>query len=147
MGLTVVRVVMVNKFVSFLIVYAAIIIPLLVLVLVICFQSIRSAACTVLRVIARPLLLIAVVALVYDGTRTLAGGSGLVLTPLAEHWQAFHPQSLAGFKALLVRMHPMAWEAGGQRLVRLPAWIVAGALGLLLAWIGRKRRSPNVYIN
>ncbi len=138
---------MLGNIVSFLIVHAVAIIPLILFVLILFFHPVRVAVCAVLRVIARPLLLIAVVALVYDGTRTLAGGSGLVLTPMAEHWQALHPQSLAGFKALLGRLHPLAWELGGQRLVRLPAWAVVGVLGLGLAWIGRKRHTPNVYIN
>ena len=138
---------MVGKIVSLSIEYVAFIIPLIIVVFVLFSQAARVAVCALLRVVARPLLLIAVVALVYDGTRTLAGGSGLVLTPLAEHWQALHPQSLAGFKALLAKVHPLAWEVGGQRLIRLPAWLVAGALGLVLAGIGRKRRSPNVFVN
>ena len=138
---------MVGKIVSFLIVHAAIIIPLIVLALLFFFRPLRAAACTVLRVVARPLLLVAVVALVYDGTRTLAGGSGFVITSLAEHWQSLHPASLAAFKTALSQLHPAAWESGGQRLVRLPAWAVAGGMGLLLAWIGRKRRALNVYVN
>ena len=124
---------MVGKIVSFLIVHAAIIIPLVVLVLLVLFATVRAAACTVLRIVARPLLLIAVVALVYDGTRTLAGGSGFVITSLADHWKALHPASLQAFQAALSQLHPMAWESGGQRLVRLPAWVVAGGVGLLLA--------------
>ena len=138
---------MVSKIVSFLIVHAAIIIPLVVFLLVCAFASVRAAARTVLRIVARPLLLVAVVALVYDGTRTLAGGSGFVITSLAEHWQSLHPASLLAFKGALSQLHPMAWDAGGQRLVRLPAWVVAGGTGLLLAWIGRKRRALNVYVN
>ena len=138
---------MVGKFVSFLIVYAAIIIPLVVLVLVCLFAPIRAAARTVMRLVARPLLLIAVVALVYDGTRTLAGGSGFVITSLADHWQSLHPASLQAFKAALSQLHPVAWDAAGQRLVKLPAWVVAGGAGMLLAWIGRKRRALNVYVN
>ena len=138
---------MVSKIASLLIGHLVFIIPLIVITLAVFSQTARTAMCAVLRVVARPLLLIAVVALVYDGTRTLASGSGLVLTPLAEHWQTFHPQSLAGFKALLARLHPLAWDLGGQRLIRLPAWLVAGVLGLVLAGIGRKRRSPNVFVN
>ncbi len=138
---------MVGKIVSFVIEHLIIIIPLVILSFVVFSHAARVAVCALLRIVARPLLLIAVVALVYDGTRTLAGGSGLILTPLAEHWQALHPQSLAGFKAVLAKLHPLAWELGGQRLIRLPAWFVVGAIGFVLAWIGRKRHTPNVYIN
>ncbi len=136
-----------SNIVSFLIVHAAIIIPLVLAVLLIISRPVRLAACTVLRVIARPLLLLAVVALVYDGTRTLAGGSGMVITSLAEHWQGLHPASLQALKTLLNGLHPALWDAGGQRIVKLPAWVVAGAIGLTLAWIGRKRRQLNVFVN
>lgn len=136
-----------SNIVSFLIVHAAIIIPLVLAVLLIISRPVRLATCTVLRVIARPLLLLAVVALVYDGTRTLAGGSGLVITSLSDHWQSLHPASLQAFKTLLNGLHPSLWDAGGQRIVKMPAWAVAGVIGLTLAWIGRKRRQLNVYVN
>ncbi len=138
---------MASKIVSYLIVHAAIIIPLVFAVLLIIFRSVRTVTCTALRVVARPLLLLAVVALVYDGTRTLAGGSGFVITSLADHWQGLHPASLQALKSILNGLHPSLWDAGGQRIVKLPAWVVAGVAGLVLAWIGRKRRQLNVYVN
>ena len=105
-------------------------------------------AAALLRFIARPLLLVAVVALVYDGTRTLAGGSGLVVTSLAEHWQSFFPSSLEMLRGLVTkRVHPVLWDGGMVRVLHLPSWLVIGVIGLLLAWIGRKRHRVNVYIN
>ena len=138
---------MIGKGINFLIVHAAIIIPLILLIFIILFRPVRTAACTVLRVIARPLLLAAVVALVYDGTRTIAGGSGLVITSFADHWEGFHPASLQAVKTMLSQIHPKAWDPGMLRLLKLPAWIVTGVAGLCLGYIGRKRRQLNVYVN
>lgn len=133
--------------VNFLIVHWAIITPIVILLLLVFFKSARSGATFMLRLIARPLLLAAVIAMVYDGTRTLASGSGLVFTSLAEHWQLSHPPSLAALKTSLSKLHPMAWEPGALTILKLPTWVVIGTLGLILAWIGRKRPQPKVYVN
>lgn len=138
---------MIGQAVNFLILHAAVVIPVVLVVLLVLFRSVRAVAAGVLRGVARLLLLMAVLALVYDGTRTLAGGSGLVITSLVDHWQALHPASLAAIKVMLTQMHPSAWEEGALRVARLPAWVVAGVLGLTLAWIGRKRRQINVFVN
>ena len=138
---------MIGNIVNFLIMHATIVIPVVLLVLLVVFRSVRAVAAGFLRAIARLLLLVAVLALVYDGTRTLAGGSGIVITSLLDHWQSFHPTSLATGKAILTQLHPAAWEQGALRVGKLPAWIVLGGLGLLLAWIGRKRRQVNVFVN
>lgn len=139
---------MIGQAVNFLIVHSAIIIPLIILVGLVVSATVRSVAFAVLRMIARPLLLLAVVALVYDGTRTLAGSSGFIVTSLAEHWQSFWPRGLETLKELLSRkVHPIAWDPGVRWLLALPAWLVTGFVGLLLAYIGRKRQKPRIYIN
>ena len=139
---------MLDQIVNFFLVHAAVVLPLAVMVALIVSSTARAGLMALLRVIARPLLIAAVVALAYDGTRTLAGGSGLVITPLAEHWASFAPKSLETVKALVVaKVHPVAWEAGVQRLLLLPAWLVAGCLGFLLAWLGRRRKPVNIFIN
>ena len=139
---------MIGRGVEFLLMHALVIVPLVLLVLIVWLPSARIAASFLLRVLTRPLLLLAVVALVYDGTRTLAGGSGLVFTPFLEHWQQFAPRSVANLQAFVNRtIYPGAWEAVVVQFVRLPAWLLAGGLGLLLAWIGRKRHRPDVFVN
>lgn len=138
---------MIGSAVNFLILHATIVIPVVLVVLLILSKSMRAGAATGARVVARLCLIGAVLALVYDGTLTMAGGSGLVVTSLADHWQAFHPTSLAALKNVLNQLHPKMWDQAGLRLVKLPAWVVVGGLGFLLAWIGRKRRPVNVYIN
>lgn len=138
---------MIGGIINFLIVYSWIIIPVVVVVALFLSRAARAGGATVLRLIARPLLLLAVVALVYDGTSTIAGGSGLVVTSLADHWKGFHAPSLLALQAMVNKLHPLAWESGALRLLKLPAWAVIGAIGLLLAAIGRKRRRVNVYVN
>jgi hypothetical protein len=139
---------MLDKIVNFLLVNAAIVLPLAVLLALALSPTARRGFQALLRIIARPLLIAAVVALAYDGTRTLAGGSGMVVTSLAEHWQNFSPSTLEATKALLAaKVHPMAWEMAVAPVLRLPAWLVAGVLGLLLAWLGRRRKEAEVFIN
>lgn len=139
---------MLAKMVDFVIVHATIIGPTLLLLLLIWSRSFRTGVAFLLRTVARPMLLIAVVALVYDGTRTLAGGSGFVVTSLVEHWQGFAPHSLEALRTMVTRtVHPQVWESAVLRLLKLPAWLVVGAIGMFLAWIGRKRHHVNVFIN
>lgn len=139
---------MFGKVVDFLIVHATIIGPTVVLLLLIWSRTFRTGVAFLLRAVARPLLLIAVVALVYDGTRTLAGGSGFVVTSLIEHWQGFAPHSLEALRVIVTRtVHPQVWDGAVLRLLKLPAWLVVGAIGMFLAWLGRKRRHVNVFIN
>ena len=127
--------------------WMAVAVLLAVAVLVLSARA-RQAAFVALRVLAHPLLLLAVVALVYDGTRTLAGGAGLIVTSLAEHWQALAPASLEASKAFVARrLIPALWDPVVMSALRLPAWLVLGGLGLAFAYIGRRRRAVNVFAN
>jgi hypothetical protein len=108
----------------------------------------RSAFAVALRLASRPLLLAAVIALVYDGTRTLAGNSGLITTSLADHWQSLAPASFEATRLTISqRMHPWLWDSALLPLLRLPAWLVLGCLGLALSYIGRRRQGVNVFAN
>ena len=139
---------MLDKIVNFFLVNAVIVMPLAVLLAIAVSSTARSGFQVLLRFLARPLLIAAVVALAYDGTRTLAGGSGLVITSLGEHWVHFFPASYATAKAVLAaKVHPSAWETAIAPVLRLPAWLVAGILGVLLAWLGRRRKEVAIYIN
>lgn len=139
---------MLDKVANFFLVHAAIVLPAAVVLALIVSSTARTGVMALLRFIARPLLIAAVVALAYDGTRTLAGGSGLVITSLAEHWTSFAPKSLEAAKTLVVaKLHPALWDGVVQRLILLPAWLVVGCLGFLLAWFGRRRKQVEVFIN
>ena len=78
-----------------------------------------------LRIIGVWLLLVAMVAAVVDATKSLAGGGTWVVTPMGEQWKALNAQSLDAAKA----------------------WVVFGILGVLLYWLGQKRKPVEVFIN
>lgn len=139
---------MLDKVINFFLVNAVVVLPLAILFALVVSSTARSGFKTLLRILARALLIAAVVALAYDGTRTLAGGSGLVITSLAEHWRHLSPATFEAAKALsAAKVHPAAWELVVAPILRLPAWLVAGAMGLLLTWLGQRRKDVAIFIN
>ena len=99
------------------------------------------------RFLAGVLLLVAVIAAVYDGTRSLAAGA-LVSTPLAEHWSKIAPGLLSATQNAVSRAtHPLVWELGMGKLLLVPTWALFAVLGLLFAFAGRRRRRINVFVN
>jgi hypothetical protein len=108
----------------------------------------RDAARTGMRVLAYPLMLLAAVALIYDGTRTASGDAGLVVTSLAEHWKAIAPANFEAIKALVTRRGPAwLWDSIVLSVLQLPGWLALGGLGLALSYAGRRRRAANVFAN
>ncbi len=139
---------MLDKIANFFLVHAAIVLPLAVVFALLVSSTARGGFLTLLRFVARPILIAAVIALVYDGTRTLAGGSGFVVTSLGTHWTRLAPQSLEATKNLLsAKVHPSAWDVVVQPVLHLPGWLVLATLGLLLAWLGRRRKQVPIFIN
>lgn len=79
------------------------------------------------------------VALVLDGTRSIAS-SALILTPLGTAWATISPASLARLQALAEQMLPGGlWSTIGGPLLGAPLCAVLAALGLLLMLLGRRR--------
>lgn len=108
----------------------------------------RAVAMAMLRIAARILLVVALVALVSDGTRTLATDGGLVFTSFIEHWTDLAPASLETVKRTLsLKVHPAVWDSILARLFALPAWLVLGGAAIILSYAARKRRRLNVYAN
>jgi len=102
----------------------------------------------ILRLLGMWLMLLAVVALVYDGTRMLADGSGVVFTSLGEHWYAIDPASLNAAQAAVQRhVSPVLWDPVITTILLLPAWIVIGGLGALFYLLGYRRKKLDVFTN
>jgi hypothetical protein len=100
-----------------------------------------------IRFLASVLLLTAVIAAVYDGTRTTVADR-LVTTSTGEHWARLAPNSLKSAQGFVQRItHPLVWETGVRPLLALPAWALLGGLGFLLAYLARRRRRVNVFAN
>lgn len=99
------------------------------------------------RLLAAPLLIIAVLALVADGTR-IVSGAGVAFTTTLDYWTRMAPQSLAGAKAATLKAsHAAIWDYGVQSVLRLPAFALFGSIGCLLAFAGRRRRKVNIFAN
>ena len=99
------------------------------------------------RFLASFLFLVAVIFAVYDGTVSQASGR-IAFASIQDTWSAVSPTSLKSAQTSVQRnSHPLVWNWGIARVLQLPAWAVFGALGLLLAYAGRRRRGINIYAN
>jgi hypothetical protein len=91
----------------------------------------------------------ALVALVVDATKTIAG-SALTVTPLRQTWTTLGPASLEAFRTFIeqkVEIHVghWLWDPAIQWILALPTWAVLGVVGGWLAYMGRKRRTTPVF--
>ena len=102
-----------------------------------------------LRVLGVWSLLLAMVVLTIDGTKSLASSEGQwIATPLGEHWFKLDAASLNAAQAAIERyVSPTLWDPVIVSFLQVPSWIIFGVLGLALYWCGRKRRRLNVYDN
>jgi hypothetical protein len=99
------------------------------------------------RFLAAVFLLIAVLATVYDGTRSMAANK-LVTASLLEHWSTLAPTLLNTAQGAVKRStHPLVWDAGLGKLLLLPASAVFCVGGVAFAYAGRRRRRVNVFAN
>ena len=102
-----------------------------------------------LRFLAGVLLLVAVIAAIYDGTKALESGGAInTMTSLGEQWSKVAPTSHKNAQGYVKRYtHPLIWDGLIQRLLLLPTWVAFGSLGLVAAYAGRRRRRVNVFAN
>jgi hypothetical protein len=87
------------------------------------------------------LLALALILLIIDGTKSL-GANAFVWTPLGELWMQIHAPSLEGFLAFIAsRFFDVVLKPAVDFILTLPAWVVFGVPGILLAIMGRSRKS------
>ncbi len=99
------------------------------------------------RLLAGLLLLVALIALTSDVTRALQG-AGVSATSVAAHWKSLSPLGLAAAQIAIAKAsHALVWDQIVARVIALPAWLLFGALGMALAWIGRRRRGVDIFAN
>ena len=80
------------------------------------------------------------VALVRDGTKSIAGNA-LFATKLGEDWNNIHSNSLDALKALVERYAgAQAWELVSLYVLGAPTWLVLGIIGSIFILIGRKKK-------
>jgi hypothetical protein len=86
------------------------------------------------------LLAAAFAALVVDGTRSIAGG-GLSLAPLGQTLLWLMPSKFAVIEAAARHiLPPLLWNPVMVRVLKMPTWVVAGILGIILMVFTQKRR-------
>jgi hypothetical protein len=91
----------------------------------------------------------ALVALVIDATRTIASSS-LTMTPLGLAWANLSQSSLMSAQEFVQQrveayIGHWLWDPVIQSILLLPSWVVLGAAGFLLTWLGRPRRLTPAY--
>lgn len=97
----------------------------------------------VLRLAGFLMIAVGFVALVIDGTRSIAGQK-LILTTGAETWRAIHADSLAQVeKALAARHMDWLWDPVLLWALAVPTAVTGLLLGSLLMLAGR-RREPGI---
>jgi hypothetical protein len=80
------------------------------------------------------------VALVIDGTRSIAAGA-LLITPARESWGAASPDTLERTRELAASIGvPGLADPGLTTVLAQPTFVVLGVLGVLLMLIGRRPR-------
>jgi hypothetical protein len=80
----------------------------------------------------------AVVMAVIDATRSIAA-DGWVMTPLAESWRAFSPDTLAAAEEFTRdAMLPELWDPVAVTVLSAPGFAVFAVLALLFYAIGRR---------
>jgi hypothetical protein len=99
------------------------------------------------RFLASFLLIVAIILAVSDATRLSDDPQGKAVT-VQQTWSAISPASLNGTQTAVQRYtHPVVWQWGMLKVLQLPAWTLFGFMGLVLAYLGRRRRRVNVYAN
>ena len=102
----------------------------------------------VLRTLGVWLLLLAMVAAVVDATKSLAGGGAWVVTPMGEQWRQLAPEMLQASRQWIINTAGgWLWDPVILSILAAPTWVVFGILGVLLYWLGQKRKPVEVFIN
>ncbi|MGI9408257.1 MAG: hypothetical protein ACR2O4_17910 [Hyphomicrobiaceae bacterium] len=102
----------------------------------------------IFRILASWFLIVGIIALVYDGIKSLGNEGDVVITALGKHWFQLHPTSLNGLQAGVERYVAIwLWDPVLIAVLQSPTWIVSFVLALFFYWIGRKRRRTNIYAN
>jgi hypothetical protein len=67
---------------------------------------------------------------------------------MGEQWRALSPETLEDVKTWLqTSVSPVLWDPVMTTILHAPTWVVFGILGVLLYWLGQKRKPVEVFIN
>lgn len=103
---------------------------------------------TALRFLATLMFLIATLALLSDVTPTLYDQASFKATTIEEHWNMLSPKTLSNFKETSsTHLSQNFFERFEKIFFKLPTFFVFGLLGLLMAFLGRRRHKIKIFIN
>jgi len=98
----------------------------------------------IFRVLGYGLLAVSIIAGISDASSSIAL-SEVHLAPLGQVWSELSPQSFEAVGAYLTaHVHPALWGSLGETVLTWPVWAVLAPTGLLLLWLGAKRRRRRV---
>lgn len=101
----------------------------------------------IIRMIGVWFLLAAVITMVIDATKSLAINE-MVITSLGQQWYEIHKISIeAAQKAIEMHIHPLVWDPFMTALLLWPSWALFALFGVILLWLGRKRKRTQVFSN
>jgi hypothetical protein len=95
-----------------------------------------------LRMLGYVFLCVALAAAAYDGARMVADKGALAFTSVLDHWTMWHPASLEWARAAVEGINAYLWSPLLMTVLMLPAWAVAGGLGIALYLAGYRRPRP-----
>ena len=69
-------------------------------------------------------------------------------TSIYRHWSELAPQTLAAAqKTVQTRTHRYVWDPVIRTVLAIPAFVMFGALAVLLLYFGRPRRRVEIFVN
>ena len=92
-------------------------------------------------------LLLATLSLIHDGGLTLTRHKGILVTPIGQHWFDASPSSLDAAEKAVSHISPWIWNNIIVTVLLYPGWIVFGLIGVVICYLGRKRKRINIYAN
>lgn len=93
-----------------------------------------------LRFLGLILLAGAFILVIYDGTKSIAGNS-VALTDIRALWELINPASLAKLKPLIAPYAGgLLWDPITVAVLAAPAWSLLGVAGILMLFLGRKKK-------
>jgi hypothetical protein len=101
-----------------------------------------------LRFLGSWFLVAGAIALAHDVTVAQLKSTSLAFTQLGAHWSQLAAGSLVATQGAVERWtHPLVWDPGVTTVLKLPAFLALALIAGLLFYLGRRRRSIDVFSN
>jgi hypothetical protein len=103
---------------------------------------------TTLRFLGFLCFIIATIALVSDVTVSGTRNRSSLLTPAATHWKELSPTSIAMAERMVKSgTHPLLWDVVARPILGLSSTVLFAGAGVMLCYLGRRRRRVTLFTN